>query len=54
MVAFLTGSPLWAVALLPMEVAIMGWKFTLIRIAGTFFFPLMAGPIAQTFFAGSK
>lgn len=52
MVAFLTGWSLWAIARLPMEVGIVGWKFTLIRIASTFFFPPIAGLIAQTFFGG--
>jgi len=47
MVAFLTGWSLWAVSRLPMEVGIMGWQFTLIRIASTFFFPPIAGLIAQ-------
>ena len=54
MVAFLTGWSLWAVARLPMEVGIIGWEFTLIRIGSTFFFPPIAGLIAQTFFAGVK
>lgn len=54
MVAFLTGWSLWAVSRLPIEVGILGWKFTLIRIASTFFFPPIAGLIAQTFFAGAK
>ncbi len=54
MVAFLTGWSLWAVSRLPMEVGILGWKFTLIRIASTFFFPPIAGLIAQAFFAGAK
>ena len=51
MVAFLTSWSLWAIARLPMEVGILGWKFTLIRLASTFFFPPIAGLIAQTFFA---
>ncbi|MDO9548180.1 MAG: permease [Candidatus Marinimicrobia bacterium] len=51
MVAFLTSWSLWAVARLPMEVGILGWKFTLIRLSSTFFFPPIAGLIAQTFFA---
>lgn len=51
MVAFLTGWSLWAFARLPMEIRILGWKFTIIRIASTFFFPPIAGLIAQTFFA---
>jgi len=54
MVAFLTGWSLWAVSRLPMEVGILGWKFTLVRLASTFFFPPIAGLIAHTFFAGAK
>jgi len=49
-VAFVTAWSLWAVARLPLEVGILGWKFTLIRIASTFFFPPIAGFIAQNFF----
>jgi uncharacterized membrane protein YraQ (UPF0718 family) len=51
MVAFLTGWSLWAVGRLPMEVGILGWKFTLIRIACTFFFPPLAGILANKFFS---
>jgi uncharacterized membrane protein YraQ (UPF0718 family) len=54
MVAFLTGWSLWAVSRLPMEIGILGWKFTLIRLASTFFFPPIAGLIAHLFFAGVK
>ena len=54
MVAFITGWSLWAVGRLPMEVGILGWKFTLVRIASTFFFPPVAGLIAQTLFSGPK
>lgn len=50
MVAFLTGWSLWAVGRLPMEVGILGWRLTLIRLASTFFFPPIAGWIAQTVF----
>ena len=53
-VAFLTGWSLWAVGRLPMEVGILGWKVALIRMASTFFFPPIAGLIAQTLFAGAK
>lgn len=53
-VAFLTGWSLWAVSRLPMEVGILGWRFTLIRIASTFFFPPIAGFIAQMFSRGLK
>jgi len=54
MVAFLTGWSLWAVSRLPLEVGILGWKFTLIRIASTFFFPPIAGLIAHMFFSNAK
>ncbi len=47
MVAYLTGWSLWAIARLPMEVGILGWKITLIRLASTFFFPPLAGLLAQ-------
>ena len=52
MVAFLTAWSLWAFSRLPMEIGIMGWKFTLIRIACTFFFPPIAGLIADRLFSG--
>jgi uncharacterized membrane protein YraQ (UPF0718 family) len=54
MVAFLTGWSLWAVSRMPMEVGILGWKFTAIRLASTFFFPPIAGLLAQMFFGGTK
>ena len=52
MVAFLTSWSLWGVSRLPLELGIMGWKFTLIRIACTFFFPPIAGFIANRLFSG--
>ena len=52
MVALLTGWSLLAVTRLPLEVGIMGWQFTLIRLACTFFFPPIAGLIANRFFSG--
>jgi uncharacterized membrane protein YraQ (UPF0718 family) len=54
MVAFLTAWSLWAVGRIPMEVGILGWRFTAIRIASTFFFPPVAGLIARTLFAGAR
>ena len=54
MVAFLTAWSLWAVSRLPMEIGVMGWKFTFIRLACTFFFPPIAGFLAQMFFSGYK
>jgi len=53
-VAFLTGWSLWAVGRLPMEIGLLGWKFTAIRLACTFFFPPIAGWIAQAFFGHSR
>lgn len=54
MVAYLTGWSLWAFARLPMEVGILGWKLTLIRLASTFIFPPIAGLIAHFFFSAAK
>jgi len=54
LVAFLTAWSLWAVSRLPMEIGILGWKFTLVRLACTFFFPPIAGYIAQLAFSGVK
>lgn len=54
MVAFVTGWSIWAVSRLPMEVGILGWKFTLVRVVSTAFFPILAGLIAQVFFAGPE
>lgn len=50
MVAFLTGWSLWAIARLPMDIGILGWKFTLVRLACTFFFPPIAGLLANALF----
>lgn len=50
-VAFLTAWSLLAFTRMPMELGIMGWKFTLIRMACTFFFPPIAGLIANAFFS---
>ena len=51
-VAFTTGWSLWAISRLPLEIGIMGWKFWLIRLACTFFFPPIAGLIADRLFSG--
>ncbi len=52
MVALLTGWSLLAFSRLPLEIGIMGWKFMLIRLACVFFFPPIAGLIANRFFSG--
>lgn len=54
MVAFLTGWSLYAFSRMPMDIGILGWKFSLVRLASVFFVPPLAGWIAQTFFAGVK
>ena len=54
MVAYLTGWSLWAFSRLPMELGILGWRLTLVRLACTFFFPPIAGLIAHYFFANIK
>jgi len=51
MVAFMTGWSLLAFTRLPLEVGLMGWKFTAIRLACTFLFPIAAGLIANLFFS---
>jgi len=51
MVALVAAWSLLAVFRLPIEVGLLGWKFTLIRIACTFFFPPIAGLIANLFFS---
>lgn len=54
MVAYLTGWSLWAISRLPMELGMLGWRLSLIRLACTFFFPPIAGLLAQYFFSNIK
>lgn len=54
MVAFLTSWSLWAFARLPLEIGIMGWRFTAVRLACTFFMPFVAGLLAHWFFSNVK
>jgi len=54
MVAYLTGWSLWAIGRIPLELGILGWKLTIIRLVCTFFFPPIAGLIAQLIFASVK
>jgi len=51
MVAFMTGWSLWAFSRIPLEVGLMGWKFTAVRLACTFFFPVIAGLLANLLFS---
>ncbi len=52
MVALITAWSLLAFARLPIEIGLIGWKFTLIRLACVFLFPPIAGLIANKFFSG--
>ena len=47
MVAFVTSWSLWAVARLPMEIGILGWRFTVVRLISVFVFPPIAGVMAS-------
>jgi uncharacterized membrane protein YraQ (UPF0718 family) len=50
-VSFMTAWSLLGIARLPIEFGIMGWRFTLIRLAsGVLLFPIIAGWLANTFF----
>ena len=52
LVAFLAAWSLISVARLPMEVGLLGWRFTGIRLACTFLVPPLAGWLAETVFRG--
>ena len=47
MVAFVTGWSLMSVARLPLEVGIMGWRFTLIHLLSVIIFAPLAGLLAS-------
>jgi uncharacterized membrane protein YraQ (UPF0718 family) len=50
-VAFLTAWSLLGIARMPIEFGIMGWHFTMVRLAsGVFIFPIVAGLLANIFF----
>jgi len=46
-VAYVVGRSVWAVSVLPMEVGMLGWKLTLIRVASTLVVPPLAGVIGN-------
>jgi len=50
-VAFVTSWSLLAVNRLPIEIGLIGPRFMLVRLASTFFFPPIAGLIAQKLFS---
>jgi uncharacterized protein len=50
-VSFMTAWSLLGISRMPIEFGIMGWQFTLIRLAsGVFIFPIVAGILANLFF----
>lgn len=53
LVGFITAWSLWAVARLPLEIAFIGPRFALIRLACTFFVPPLAGAMAHILFGRS-
>ena len=54
MVGFLTSWSLIAVSRIPLELGILGWKLTAIRLVCTFFFAPIPGVIAHIFFRDVK
>jgi len=46
-VAFITAWSLIALSRMPIQVGLLGWKLTLVQLASSFFFPPVAGLIAQ-------
>lgn len=53
MVAYITAWSLLSVARLPIEIGILGWRFTAVRLACTWFMAPLAGFIANAFFKTS-
>jgi len=47
MVAYITAWSLLAITRLPMDIGILGWRFTLIRLLSVMIFPPIAGIFAQ-------
>ncbi len=51
LIAMITGWSLLAFSRLPLEISVMGWRFTAIRLCCTFFLAPIAGLIAQRLFS---
>ena len=54
MVSFLTAWSIMNITRVPFEAGVLGWKFTLIHIASSFFLPPLAGYAASIMFRGVK
>jgi uncharacterized membrane protein YraQ (UPF0718 family) len=53
-VAFLTAWSLMSLSRLPMEIGILGWRFTAVRVASSFVFPPIIGLLAQVLARGGR
>lgn len=51
-VALITGWAIMGVGLIPFEMAMVGLRFTAVRISITFIFPFLTGALAQYIFGG--
>lgn len=51
MVAFITSWSIWAIMRLPLEIGMLGWEFTFVRLASSALLPIIAGFTAQYFFS---
>lgn len=50
LVAFISSWSLLAIQRIPLELGFVGWRFVFVRILCTFFFPVVAGWLAQILF----
>ncbi len=53
-VAFLSGWSLWAFNRIPLEIGILGWRLTVIRLASVLVFPPIIGLVAHIFFKAAR
>ena len=51
MVAFVTGWSLLAFSRLPLEIGLLGWRFSAARLSVVFFMPVIGGLLADFFFS---
>lgn len=49
-VAYITAWALWGISRIPLEIGLIGFKFIVIRVTSTLFFPPLAGIIAEYLF----
>lgn len=50
-ISFITAWSLWAITRLPIEIGLVGWKITVVRLICTITFPPLAGLIANLLFS---